>query len=286
MKSGLKSVGIFITGITVLSTRAQISQPNGPYFGQEPPGKEAELFAPQIITWEVHGSPLISHDLKEIIIGSMEEGTKYFNMSDGIWSLQEALPFDTPRNCNGMFISPSGKKVYFLIWESYDENFYMIEKINGKWSKLHSLGEEVNSFPTHWQFTTAKNENLYFASEGNIVVSVYDGKAHIKPISLKLENLKNLEGGTPFIAPDESYLIFSHGPDMTDTDLYISYRQEDNRWTVPQTLGSSINAEGCLDLCPKISPDGKYLFFISRRIGTDFKVYWVDAGFVEALRPG
>jgi hypothetical protein len=44
--------------------QAQIFQPKGPYFGQKPPGKEAEQFAPQIITYEVHESPSISPDFK------------------------------------------------------------------------------------------------------------------------------------------------------------------------------------------------------------------------------
>ena len=141
----------------------------------------------------------------------------------------------------------------------------------------------MNSFPTHWQFTTAENENLYFSSNGYIVASVYDGKVHLKPVPIKLEDHQNLEGGTPYIAPNESYIIFSHGPDRVDTDLYISYRLDNNRWTMPQNLGFSINAEGLLDLCPKISPDGKYLFFISRRNGPEFRIFWVDASFIDIL---
>ena len=42
----------------------------GPYLGQKPPGKKAELFAPGVITYEVHESPSISPDEKEILIGS------------------------------------------------------------------------------------------------------------------------------------------------------------------------------------------------------------------------
>jgi len=81
----------------------------GPYLGQKPPGKKAVLFAPELINYEVHGSPLISKDEKEIIIGSMTEGSKYYKMIDGVWSLQAVLPFAMPENCNGMFVSPSGK---------------------------------------------------------------------------------------------------------------------------------------------------------------------------------
>jgi hypothetical protein len=262
---------------------ADFSILKGPYLGQKPPGKKAELFAPQIIAYEVHESPIISQDLREIFIGSMTEGLKYYKMEEGVWSLHEVLPFDLPQNCNGMFVSPSGKRIYFLIWEDNDENFYFVEKQGDGWTMLRSLGEQVNSFPTHWQFTTAKNENLYFSSGGSILVSVFDGTSHQRPIPLEQKNSEDLKGGTPFIAVDESYLIYSVEMNDRDktTDLYISYRLKNNKWTEPKNLGPSINTEGCFDLCPKISPDGKYLFFISRRSGPDFRIYWADAGFIE-----
>jgi len=110
----------------------------GPYLGQKPPGKEAEIFAPELINYEVHGSPYISQDEKEIIIGSMTEGPKYYKMIDGVWSLQAVLPFAIPKNCNGMFVSPSGKRVYFLIWEDNDENFYFIETKGNKCCLLYT----------------------------------------------------------------------------------------------------------------------------------------------------
>jgi len=104
----------------------------GPYLGQKPPGIKAELFAPEVITYEVHESPSISQDEKEILVGSMSEGMKFYKMVDGVWQLQKVAPFDIPDNCNGMLVSPSGKSLYFLIWENDDENFYMSEKKGGR----------------------------------------------------------------------------------------------------------------------------------------------------------
>jgi hypothetical protein len=270
----------FISIIEFSYAQIKITDLKGPHLGQKPPGKKAELFAPGLIDYEVHESPIISQDEKEIIIISMAQGSKYYKMVNGVWSSHAVIPFDIPENCNGMFVSPSGKRVYFLIWEGDDEDFYFIEKQGDGWTAIRSLGDEVNAFPTHWQFTTARNENLYFSSGGSILVSVFDGTKHVKPVPSKLESNENLEGGTPFIAPDESYLIYCR-----DNDLYISYQLKNNQWTEPKSLGPSINMEGCFDLCPKISPNGKYLFFISRRSGPDFRIYWADAGFIENLKP-
>jgi Tol biopolymer transport system component len=47
-------------------------------------------------------------------------------------------------------------------------------------------------------------------------------------------------------------------------------------------LGTPINGPGN-ELCPVVSPDGKYLFFISTR-GGDNQAFWVDAGFIERMR--
>jgi hypothetical protein len=259
----------------------------GPYFGQKPPGKKAVLFAPEVITYEVHESPTFSPDENEIIIGSMSEGMKYYKMEDGIWQLQKVPPFDIPDICNGMFVSPSGKRLYYLIWENDDENFYVSEKKGQKWTKPCSLSEDVNSFKSHWQFTTANNDNLYFSSEGNIMVSVFNGDAHLMPVPLKLDSGKNLEGGTPYIAPDESYLLYSMAGNTNDdsTDLFISYRMSNGKWSSGRNLGANINSPGSYDLCPKVSPNGKFLFFISRRNGPDFQIFWVDAKIIEELNP-
>ena len=117
------------------------------------------------------------------------------------------------------------------------------------------------------------------------MVSVYDGNKHLKPENLKLEDNSSLKGVTPFIALDESYLIYSLGYSESEADLHISYRLKNNKWTEPRTLGESINIKDNRDLCHKVSPDGKVLFFISRRPGPDYELYWVDAGFIEALKP-
>ena len=272
-----------VNGIS--AQQADTPVPKGLYFGQKLPGRKAELFAPDIITYEVHASPTISPDGKEMIIDSMGGRDKYYRMIDNIWTLQPELPFTLPGVCNDVFLSPSGKRAHLLIVGSV---FYMSNKRGEKWGELQSLGEEVNSFKASWQFTTAENENLYFSCgwpQGSVMVSVYNGNKHLKPVFLKLEDNSNLKGVTPFIAPDESYLIYSLGYSESEADLHISYRLENNKWTEPVNLGDSINIKDNMDLCPKVSPDGKVLFFISRRPGPDYGLYWVDAGFIESLKP-
>jgi hypothetical protein len=231
------------------------------------------------LAFECHDSPVISKDETWMIIGAIEHGIRFYKMVDGKLSLTtNPLSFDIPEICNGIALSLTKNRVYFLIWKNNDEDFYFIEKEKNHWTRPKSLGEEVNSFRTHWQFSLAMNENLYFASD-SILVSVFDGNSHLKPAPLKLEDNSSLRGSTPFIAPDESYIICS-----IEQDLHISYNLYNGKWSTPHNLGPDINSDK-LDNCPIISPNGRYLFFVSRRNNMKFTIYWADAGFIEKLKP-
>jgi Tol biopolymer transport system component len=65
-------------------------------------------------------------------------------------------------------------------------------------------------------------------------------------------------------------------------DLYISFRTEDGGWTESVNMGITVNSAG-QDLCPKVTPDGKYLFLLSSRNGHN-NIYWMDAGIIDKLR--
>ncbi|MBU2650028.1 MAG: hypothetical protein KKA81_03760, partial [Bacteroidetes bacterium] len=164
-----------------LSQTQDLSELKGLYLGQKPPGKIAVKFAPDVINYEPHESPFFYNNGESILIGTMMEGTKHYQKINQGWSLTKDIPFSLPKNCQGLSFSPTGERIYFLIWENDDENFYFIEKNKNGWTSPKSLGEDVNAFKTHWQFSIAKNENLYFSSDG-IRVSVFDGDKHLKPI--------------------------------------------------------------------------------------------------------
>jgi hypothetical protein len=75
----------------------------------------------------------------------------------------------------------------------------------------------------------------------------------------------------PYIAPDESFLIFMAGgrPDgLGGFDLFISYNRN-GKWTKARNLGAPINSVAD-ELSPKITPDGKYFFWASTR--SDFSL--------------
>jgi hypothetical protein len=89
----------------------------------------------------------------------------------------------------------------------------------------------------------------------------------------------------PYIAPDESFLLFSSmRPDgYGDFDLYVSYKKPNKTWTKARNLGTTINTTA-RESVSVVSPDGQYLFFISRRNGIG-EFFWVDAKIIEELKP-
>ncbi|MNN78600.1 hypothetical protein D3C81_1951690 [compost metagenome] len=62
---------------------------------------------------------------------------------------------------------------------------------------------------------------------------------------------------------------------MNTAMLYISYNRN-GKWTEAEKLSEAINEEGYLTVGPRISPDGKYLFFDKAKRNSAINIYQVD----------
>jgi Tol biopolymer transport system component len=94
------------------------------------------------------------------------------------------------------------------------------------------------------------------------------GLLHLQPAGPGLGDSINTPAGEvePWIAPDESYLIFS-GRGRKDGvggfDLYSS-RRDGAAWRKAKLVGGGVNTKA-LDFNPSVSPDGKWIYFSSTR---------------------
>ena len=98
-------------------------------------------------------------------------------------------------------------------------------------------------------------------------------------------NINKYTAYHPFVSPDESFVlfnIFDHPDGKGAADLFISFHNQDDSWSDPINLGDKINTE-ISELCPTLSPDGRYLFFTRLKDQTG-KVYWVSTDFIKKLR--
>jgi len=202
----------------------------------------------------------------------------------GKWSVPEVAEFSGQYSDFDPIITPDGTKLYFCSNRPVDGqprqdfDIWVVEKTStGKWSAPSHLPAPINTKAQEFYPSVTTAGTLYFSStreggkgRGDIWRSrLVDGK-YAEPENLGESINSQFSEADPFIAPDESYLIFvSYGrPEgLGDGDLYISFRR-DGQWTKAVNLGPGINS-AALDFCPIIAPDGKYFFFTSERSFAD-----------------
>ncbi len=265
------------------SDEAQVIE--GPYLGQTPPGPIAEPFAPGIVTTEFYEfNGVFTPDLKEFYLirsGGVHEKPSlvvFKNINNRWYESVVSSRKGTP------FIAPDGKTMHL-------GRRYMNRTDSG-WSEVKSLVSPFDKLPI--MRLTASSKGTYFFDEfkkdltGSIRYSeLVDGQYEEPKILGKTINAG--KSFHPFIAPDESYLIFDGKREggYGDSDLYISYRQQDGSWGEAINLGDKINTDAW-EAVATITPDGKYLFF-NRNMGTskyeNVDIFWVDTKFIEELRP-
>ena len=264
----------------------------GPYFGQTPPGDKPVIFAPGIVSkGNVHGRLVISPDGRDLFWTAFEPPASqgivrvmHVTRTANGWSAPQIAPFATAGNTAEPLFSPDGKKLIFASRQNGSMSLQYVEKTDSGWSAPKSGGFLPN--PTS-SFTQSGKVYYSDALKGKswnrgIYVADYTGSGYANPQALPTNiNSRGIDY-TPFIAPDESFLMFcssrpSRGENMY---LYISFRGADGSWSTPEKMNEKLGFNGKARF-PSLSPDGKYLFFC----GDDGNIYWVKAEVLAKFRP-
>ena len=170
-----------------------------------------------------------------------------------------------------------------------------MERTKAGWSELKSLDAPFGNIDI-MRLSASSNGTYYFDTYTQKLDTplrysrLIDGK-YEQPKSLGQQFGIGRYNAHPFIAPDESYIIFDSRREggYGTSDLYISFRAADGSWGPAINMGDKINTTNAENY-PSVSPDGKFLFF-DRRIGKRINgekhvdIYWVDAQIIETLRP-
>ena len=178
------------------------------------------------------------------------------------------------------------------------ETIWVIRKTEDGWTEPEPFGYPFHPpypFPGHlsWQHSITQDGTIYFGMEDSrgyhdVWYTRHENGGYQYPEPCGDSINTEHHDWEPFIASDESYLIFaSRGrPDSYGSaDLYISFRKADGTWTQSKNMGSLINTSGD-ELWSCVSPDEKYFFFTSGdNVTWNSDVYWVDAEIIENLKP-
>ncbi|UII79543.1 alpha/beta hydrolase [Flagellimonas sp. CMM7] len=213
------------------------------YLGQKPSGVTAIPFAPGIVNTEHRElSGFFSPDLKEFYFnrngGSYEKhALVVFKNIDNQWTESYVMP-----RIGRPVFSPDGKTMHL-------GEKYMVRTETG-WSEVKSLGSYFEDIRI-MRLTSSSKGTFVFdevgSEDGDGVIRysrLINGKREApKPLSKEINTGKF--NAHPFIAPDESYIIWDGERESGygDSDLYISFRQKDGSWGEAINLGSGINTE-------------------------------------------
>jgi hypothetical protein len=301
----------------------------GSYLGQTPPGMIPEIFAPGIVStsaWEY--SSTFTPDAKEFyyaISGAPFDVIIVMKEVNGKWTYPQIAPFCGRYSSYDTNLSPDGNKLYYTSRRPLggkgepkkDNDIWVVTRTESGWSEPKNLGLPVNTEGAENYPSVTKTGTLYFhryekdgKKDSDVFYSKFKNNRFAEPVRLSNSINSDYNEWDPFIAPDESFIIFGsvdrpegHG----GCDLYISFRKKDGSWTKAVNMGNKINSRGH-EFCPSVSSDGKYLFFMSSRsfyksyseipITYEQKIkilnspdngngdiYWIDAKIIETLKP-
>lgn len=282
------------------STLPRFPDIKGPYLGQKPPGASPEVFAPGIVsTLKGHEfSCTFSPEGDEMfftrrIPGKTGNRIMYMNVKKGRWTRPRPAPFFYDTFEFEPNFSPDGKKVFYgsrrplpgQTEPNQDTGIWIAEKGASGWGPPYPIGSPVSE--ANPMFLTATHDGTIYYT-GNVGRGIYRSRfkngRYTQPERLPDEVNFIDNAGHPYIAPDESYVIFDGygGPgSQGSTDLYVSFRGKNDTWSRAVNMGPQVNSKEN-EICATVSFDGKYLFYLSTRNGNG-DIYWLDTGLIKVL---
>jgi hexosaminidase len=272
-------------------TASLTEPPRGPYFGEPPPDREPRVLAPgfiskpgrmeRTIAFSPDGTEaffvVTTPDYRPTLLHTRQEG--------GRWTTPEVASFAREGNNTEPAFSADGTRLYFASNRPpgappYQADLWVVERHARGWGEPRRLPPPISSPQSDYHPTVSASGTLCFAStrSGNpdLFCARWEHDHFAAPEAIAALNTEHQEWD-PFLAPDESYLIFkSDRPGgLGGLDGYIAFRSLAGGWGPARLIPPPVSTSGGDDV-GDISPDGRFLLF-SRREGQEMDIYWVDS---------
>lgn len=191
-------------------------------------------------------------------------------------------PFNRNDNEGGATITIDNNTLFYTLCKYakgatyYNCDICYSEKINGNWSPIESISNQVN-LPNTWESQpsiTSDGNTLFFVSDREGGYGGYDIYKTVKdssgnwsaPVNLgpKINTAGNEK--SPFIHTDSQTLYFSSDGLMGlgGYDIFFTKLQEGGKWDDPENIGFPINSFDD-DVGFFVSTDGHYGYFASNK---------------------
>jgi hypothetical protein len=302
----------------------------GPYLGQTPPGDTPQPFAPGIVSCGLFTRDIAwTPDGKELYYSVSVFGFDlifHSRLVDGAWTEPAPAPF--ARDAHFMsyepHVTPDGKRLLFLSDRPHveggerNQDIWAVDRTAQGWGAPHVLAGTISTGDAEFFPSTTRDGTLYFTRQpkGDRTGFIYrarpQGDSYGPAEKLGPEVNCGTNRFNAFIDPGERFIIVPAVgmPDTVgETDYYIVFRNARDEWSRPVNLGRLVNTTGGREYSASLSPDGKYLFFMTSRLNPaipglldrgaymelmdaftrpgngNATVYWMSAGFLDRLRP-
>jgi len=198
------------------------------------------------------------------------------------------------------------------------QNIFAVDREGDGWGEPYALPAPITSDAGEFYPSFTADGTLYFCRQdpatGQVAVMrsrPVDG-AYGEPETLPPAVNCGQNRYNAYVARDESFLIVcvvGHPDNLGPVDYYVCFRSADDAWSEAVNMGPVVNAPGSRASSVSVTPGGGYLIFAAthrpepappsdgssgwrylrdlhnRPENGNSDVYWVDAAFIEGLRP-
>lgn len=295
----------YLRGINALSNESRREGFKGKYLGQQPPSKQPQPFAENMLLtpFAPHGSIAFSPDGREVLWchhAMPVQAMWYMKEIDGAWTKPQIAPFTNPASDyfdGSPSFSSDCNRIYYHSHRptdtgenrNEDSDIWYVKRTGNGWGSPVNVGAPVNSNRNEYAPCIATDGSIYFIGDGyedsygtgDIYVCEFIEGKFTAPRNLGEKINSPQHELNPIIAPDDSYLIFSSNRpnpyNYQGLNLYVSLKDRGGAWTEAVLLGQSINTEGVWH--PFITPDGKYVIYLKSD-----NYYWFSKDVIEDLK--